>query len=233
MSAEPTSITTGLRDRPGSATAAGSAQPHLPDAGRMASDAELVGRLIGGRDGPLASRLALHRFGGLAALAAASPHELDTLPGVGPRGRDRLVAAFELGRRAVAFWPDRSWRVGAPGDLAERLLPEMGHLDREELRVCLLTTKNAVISVITVYVGNVAGSSVRVGEVFRDAVRRQAPSIVVVHNHPSGDPTPSAEDLRLTRELAQAGRLLDVDLLDHLVIGHGRWVSLRALGALL
>ena len=129
-------------------------------------------------------------------------------------------------------WPDRTWRVSTPADLADRLLPEMGHLEREELRVCLLTTKNAVMGVVTLYVGNVAGSSVRVGEVFRDAVRRQAPALVVVHNHPSGDPTPSADDLRLTRELAQAGRLLDVDLLDHLVIGHGRWTSLRALGAL-
>lgn len=108
----------------------------------------------------------------------------------------------------------------------------MGHLEREELRSVLLNTKNVVTGMVTVYAGNLAGSSVRIGEVFRDAVRRQAASMVVVHNHPSGDPSPSAEDLRITRELAEAGRLLDIDLLDHLVIGHGRWVSLRALGAL-
>jgi DNA repair protein RadC len=108
----------------------------------------------------------------------------------------------------------------------------MGHLEREELRSVLLNTKNVVTAMVTVYAGNLAGSSVRIGEVFRDAVRRQAASMVVVHNHPSGDPSPSAEDLRITRELAEAGRLLDIDLLDHLVIGHGRWVSLRALGAL-
>jgi DNA repair protein RadC len=122
--------------------------------------------------------------------------------------------------------------VRTPADVAERLLPAMGNLDREELRVVLLNTKNVVTATSTVYVGNLAGSSVRVGEVFRDAVRRQAAAIVVAHNHPSGDTTPSAEDLRITAELAQAGRLLDIELLDHLVIGHGTWTSLRALGGL-
>jgi DNA repair protein RadC len=96
----------------------------------------------------------------------------------------------------------------------------------------LLNTKNMVTGMVTVYSGNLAGSPVRVGEVFREAVRRQSAAMVVAHNHPSGDPSPSAEDLRITRELAEAGRLLDIELLDHLVIGHGRWVSLRSLGAL-
>ena len=108
----------------------------------------------------------------------------------------------------------------------------MGPLPREELRVLLLNTKNVVTGEATVYVGNLAGSSVRVGEVYRDAVRRDAASIVVAHNHPSGDPSPSSEDLRITGELASAGRLLDIELLDHLVIGRDRWLSLRALGAL-
>jgi len=82
-----------------------------------------------------------------------------------------------------------------------------------------------------VYLGNLAGSAVRVGEVFRDAVRACAASVVVVHNHPSGDPAPSGEDLRITSELADAGRLLDIELLDHVIVGRGRWTSLRALGA--
>jgi DNA repair protein RadC len=88
-----------------------------------------------------------------------------------------------------------------------------------------------VVSEQTVYVGNLAGSAVRVGEVFRDAVRRQAAALVVVHNHPSGDPTPSADDLRITAELVQAGRLLDIEMLDHVVVAAEGWVSLRALGA--
>jgi DNA repair protein RadC len=98
--------------------------------------------------------------------------------------------------------------------------------------VLLLDTKNVVTAERTVYRGNLAGSSVRVGEVFRDAVRACAAAIVVAHNHPSGDPSPSAEDLRITAELAEAGRLLDIEVLDHLIIGRGRWASLRAIGAL-
>ena len=108
----------------------------------------------------------------------------------------------------------------------------MGALEREELRVLLLDTKNVVASQRTVYRGNLAGSSVRIGEVFRDAVRGCAAAIIVAHNHPSGDPAPSGEDLRITSELAEAGRLLDIELLDHLIIGRGRWTSLRALGTL-
>jgi DNA repair protein RadC len=189
-------------------------------------DDELIALLLGGPRAVGAARILLER-GGLPALATAGMADLPA----SPRGAARLVAAVELGRRVAAAWPAASWRIRAPADLAERLLPTMGHLQREELRSVLLNTKNAVTGMVTVYVGNLAGSSVRVGEVFREAVRVQAAAMVVVHNHPSGDPSPSAEDLRITRELAEAGRLLDIELLDHLVIGHGRWVSLRSLGA--
>ena len=189
-------------------------------------DDELVALLLGGPGAVSAARIVLER-GGLPALATAGMADVPS-----QRGAARLVAAVELGRRVAAAWPTASWRIRSPADLAERLLPTMGHLEREELRSVLLNTKNTVTGMVSVYVGNLAGSSVRVGEVFREAVRVQAAAMVVVHNHPSGDPSPSAEDLRITRELAEAGRLLDIELLDHLVIGHGRWVSLRALGAL-
>jgi DNA repair protein RadC len=121
--------------------------------------------------------------------------------------------------------------VRSPADVGERMRLAMRHLQHEELRVLLLNTKNVVLAVQPLYRGNLAGSSVRVGEVFRDAVRRQAAAIVVVHNHPSGDPAPSADDLRLTAELAEAGRLLDIELLDHVVVAAEGWVSLRAMGA--
>jgi DNA repair protein RadC len=191
-------------------------------------DDELLSLLLGSRE---AGRAALELVDpdGLAGLARA---ELVDLLTIGPRRAATLLAALELGRRVVAAWPADGWRVRSPADLAERLMPAMAHLQREELRAVLLNTKNAVTGMVTVYAGNLAGSPVRVGEVFRDAVRRQAAALVVAHNHPSGDPAPSAEDLRITRELAEAGRLLDIELIDHLVIGHGRWVSLRALGAL-
>ena len=106
----------------------------------------------------------------------------------------------------------------------------MGRLEREELRVVLLTSKNSVIAVQTVYVGNVSTALVRVGELFRDAVRQHAAGLIVVHNHPSGDPAPSPDDLHLTAEAVAAGRLLDVAVLDHLIIGHDAYVSLRDRG---
>lgn len=191
-------------------------------------DDELLAILLGGRDAAITARSVLEPHG-LAGLAAAGLAELRP---IGGRRAACLLAAVELGRRVASSWPPDGWRIRAPADLAERLIPAMGHLEREELRSVLLNTKNTVTGMVTVYAGNLAGSSVRVGEVFREAVRRQSAAMVVVHNHPSGDPSPSAEDLRITRELAEAGRLLDIELLDHLVIGHGRWVSLRALGAL-
>lgn len=191
-------------------------------------DDELLAVLLGGRDAAITARHLL-ATDGLAGLAGTDLADL--LP-LGRRRAACLLASIELGRRMAVAWPVSGWRIRSPADLADRLMPAMGHLEREELRAVLVNTKNAVTGMVTVYAGNLAGSSVRIGEVFRDAVRRQAAALVVVHNHPSGDPSPSAEDLRITREMAEAGRLLDIDLLDHLVIGHGRWVSLRALGAL-
>ncbi len=173
---------------------------------------------------------ALARHDGLAGLAAAGELELRGLPGVGPAKAAQLTAAFELGRRLLADWPAGRWVVRAPRDVGERLVPQMGHLEREELRVVLLNAKNAVLKVVTVYQGNVSASLVRVGELFRDAVRINAAGAILVHNHPSGDPTPSPDDLHLTAEALAAGRLLDIDLLDHLVVGHDSFVSLRDRG---
>jgi len=198
------------------------------------STAELVGLIWGsGLPGVPAEALAsdaLVRLDGLGGLATASTAELSTLPGVGPARAARLAAAFELGRRAATAWPERRWVIRSPRDVADRLLPEMGRLEREELRVLLLDARNAVLAVVTVYVGNVSAALVRVGELFRDAVRRHAAGIIVVHNHPSGDPTPSPDDLHLTAEAIAAGRLLDLPVLDHVILGHGTHVSLRDRG---
>lgn len=180
---------------------------------------------------PATCRRLLDRTDGLPGLALRDAAELDAEAGLTPSGSDALSAIFELGRRVAAAACEPGWQIRSPEDVAARLSPAMRHLEREELRVLLLTTKNVVTGMATVYVGNLAGSSVRVGEVFRDAVRRQSAAIVVVHNHPSGDPTPSPDDLRITGELAAAGRLLDIELLDHVVVAARGWVSLRALGA--
>jgi DNA repair protein RadC len=168
---------------------------------------------------------------GLVRLVATGPRTLASEHGLGAAAARRLVAAVALARTLAALPAEPGWRIRSPSDVGERMLPAMRHLEREELVVLLLNTKNVVTARRTVYAGNLAGSSVRVGEVFRDAVRRQAAAVVVVHNHPSGDPTPSADDLRITAELADAGRLLDIELLDHVVVGAEGWVSLRSLGA--
>lgn len=173
---------------------------------------------------------ALARCDGLTGLARASDTELAGIRGIGPARAAQLSASFELGRRLLADWPTGRWTIRAPRDVAERLILQMGRLEREELRVVLLNTKNAVLRVTTVYQGNVSSSLVRVGELYRDAVRLNASGVILVHNHPSGDPTPSPDDLHLTAEALAAGRLLDIELLDHLVIGHDSFVSLRERG---
>jgi DNA repair protein RadC len=198
------------------------------------SAAELIALVWGsGSRGTSAVALAdeaLARHDGLTGLARATDLELKAIPGVGSARAAQLAAAFELGRRLMADWPAGRWTIRSPGDVADRLILQMGRLEREELRVVMLNTKNVVLRVATVYQGNVSSSLVRVGELFREAVRVNASGVILVHNHPSGDPTPSPDDLHVTAEALAAGRLLDIDLLDHLVIGHDAYVSLRDRG---
>lgn len=196
--------------------------------------AELLGLVWGsGTRGASAVQIAeecLVRLEGLDGLGRASAAELQALPGVGPGRAAQAAAALELGRRLLSEWPAGRWSVRAPRDLGERLSAQMGRLEREELWVVLLNTRNVVLAVQTVYVGNVSTALVRVGELFRDAIRRHAAGLIMVHNHPSGDPTPSPDDLHLTAEAVAAGRLLDVAVLDHLIIGQAAYVSLRDRG---
>lgn len=123
-----------------------------------------------------------------------------------------------------------TWTVRSPRDVADRLILQLGSLEREELVVLLLNTKNVVVGQQTAYAGNVSAAVVRVGELFTEAVRRGAPRIILAHNHPSGDPTPSPDDLHLTAIATAAGHLLDIEVLDHLVIGGASYVSLRDRG---
>ncbi|HET9436550.1 MAG TPA: DNA repair protein RadC [Candidatus Limnocylindrales bacterium] len=198
------------------------------------SASELIALLWGagsrGRSAVDLAEDALARHDGLTGLARATDVELLSVPGVGAAKAAQLAAAFELGRRLLADWPAGRWTVRSARDVADRLVLQMARLEREELRVVLLNTKNVVLRVATVYQGNVSSSLVRVGELFRDAVRLNASGLILVHNHPSGDPTPSPDDLHLTAETLAAGRLLDIDLLDHVVVGHDAWVSLRDRG---
>ena len=148
--------------------------------------------------------------------------------------RSNLSLFGELAARyEVAFQPDRPDSMPAihsPQDVYNLVGAEMSMLAQEQMRVLLMNIKNKVVAQRTVYQGNVNNSIVRPAEVFRHAVIESAPSIIVVHNHPSADPTPSAEDVNITRELVQAGRLLGINLLDHIVIGGDQWISLKEKG---
>ena len=197
------------------------------------SDAQLLGLVIGSGTGQHSAialgEAVLHSVGGTGGLARADRARLQAA-GVGPATAARIVAALELGRRALAAERDGAI-LDSPGAAALALAPYLAHRDREALVVALLTRKQRLIAVAPVYEGNVAGTSVRIGELFTEALRRNAAGIVLAHNHPSGDPEPSADDLRTTRDAVAAGRLLGVSVVDHLIIGAGRHVSLRERGA--
>lgn len=177
----------------------------------------------------LAERLLVH-FSGLPGIARASHSELCEVKGIGPAKAVEIKAALELGRRLLAAAPEERERVTSPADAANLLMSEMMFLEKEHLRLILLDTRNRVLNTPTVYVGSLNASVVRVGELFRAAIRENAAALIVVHNHPSGDPSPSPEDVHVTRQIRQAGELLDIEVLDHIVIGRQRYVSLKERG---
>jgi len=177
----------------------------------------------------LAERL-LARYGGLTGLAQASFAELCQEKGIGPAKVTQIKAALELGRRLLVASPQERPQVRSPADAANLLMLEMSLLAQEQMRVILLDSKNRVLAIPTIYQGSLNTSLIRVGELFREAIRQNCAAIIVVHNHPSGDPTPSPEDVLVTKQIVEAGKLLDIEVLDHLVIGRQRYVSLKERG---
>ena len=178
----------------------------------------------------LSARL-LTRFGGLAGLGKAAFAELCGERGLSEAKACQLLAALELGRRYISLAPEERIIISTPQDAANLVTGEMGSLEQEHLRVILLNTRNEVLSTHEVYVGNVNSSVVRPAEVFRPAVRNNATSLIVVHNHPSGNPAPSDDDIAITADLVESGKLLGIEVLDHLVIGSGqRYVSMNENG---
>jgi DNA repair protein RadC len=176
------------------------------------------------------SQRLLVRFDGLPGLARASTSELTSEHGIGEAKVAQLKAAFELGRRLIVTSPAERPQVRSPADAAQLLMAEMALLEQEHLRLVLLDTKNAVLSIPTVYVGSLNTSMIRIGELFRYALKENCAALIVAHNHPSGDPTPSPEDVIVTRKIVEGGQLLDIEVLDHLIIGRGRFVSLKERG---
>ena len=195
------------------------------------SKAELLAILLRvGMEGKNSMQLGeelLEKLGGLPGIQRASFAQLCAVPGIGPAKAAQLKAAIELGRRLVVEAPALSSAISSPTDAVDLVRYEMQALPQEEVRVILLDTRNRKIDVKPVYKGSLNSSMVRIAELFRDAIQRSAASIILVHNHPSGDPTPSPEDVALTRMAVQAGRLLDIEVLDHLVIGQGQFVSMK------
>ncbi len=177
----------------------------------------------------LAQRL-LTTYDGLVGLAQAPFSDLIAIKGLGQAKATQLKAAFELGRRLLVAAPHERPTVKSPADAANLLMMEMGLLEQEHLRAVILDSKNHVVKIHTVYVGSLNTAVVRVGELFREAIRLNAAAVIIAHNHPSGDPTPSPEDVHVTRQIVEAGKLLNIDVLDHLVICQARWVSLKERG---
>jgi DNA repair protein RadC len=172
----------------------------------------------------------LARLKGLDGVGQASITELCDTVGLGPAKAIQLKAAFELGRRLAQVQPENRRQVRSPGDLAPHMISQMGHLQQEHLKVVLLNTRNRVLAEEDVCRGSLNSAAVRVAEVYREPIRQNAAAIILVHNHPSGDPSPSPEDVRLTATVRQAGELLDIELLDHIVVGRQEFISLRERG---
>lgn len=163
--------------------------------------------------------------GSLRRLSALSTAELERVPGVGAAVSARLSAALELGRRLAREGPVERGRIGGPRDVYERCGPQMRDLPHEEFRVLLLNSQHEVIRELMVTRGVLDGSVIHPREVFKAAITRSAAAVLLVHNHPSGDPTPSAEDRAVTKQIAEAGELVGIPVLDHVVIGDGRYTS--------
>lgn len=201
---------------------------------RAVSTAELLAIILRtGAAGESVLRLSerlLSTFKDLPGLARASITELTQVKGVGPAKAVEIKAALEIGRRLLTTAPEEKPRVTSPADAANLLMSEMSFLEKEHLRLILMDTRNQVLSTPTIYIGSLNSSVIRIGELFRAAIKENAAAFIVAHNHPSGDPSPSPEDVAVTRQIVQAGSLLNIDVLDHIVIGHNRFVSLKERG---
>ena len=192
---------------------------------------ELLSLVLGGgssQGGGLSlSHRLLERFTNLQSLARADASEITTLSGMGPARSTALVAAFELGRRAARPRGD-TWRtVSGPEDVVQILRPALDGLDQEAVAVLHLGARHQLLRVQVVALGSLNAAAVHPREVFRGAIADGAAAVVLGHNHPSGSPEPSADDVRLTKRLAACGETLGVALLDHIVLGDGSFVSLR------
>ncbi len=204
--------------------------------GEALADAELLALLLGtGAEGRTAVDLArelIAEYGSLSGVAARSVKELTRVKGVGLAKAIRLGAAFELSRRLRSAKDGKKLLMSSPDQVAAYYAPRMEHLKKEVFRVALLDSQNGLIKDVGISEGTLSASLVHPREVFKEAITESAAALILVHNHPSGDPTPSREDLQLTRQLVECGKLLQLRVHDHVIIGRGKHVSLAERGAL-
>jgi len=195
---------------------------------------ELLSLVLGPGGGTAAAielgRTLTETYESLQQLYVAGIMEMARTPGMTEAKAIRLQAALELGRRMMHPSDESRFRVITPGDAAELLMPDMMLLEQEHMRLILLNSRHEVISTPTIYKGSLNTAVVRVAEVFKDALRQNASSLILSHNHPSGDPSPSPEDIVVTRSCVKAGKLLGIEVIDHVIIGHNRYVSLKERG---
>ncbi len=198
------------------------------------SNAELLAILlrlgVSGENAVQVGQRLLRTFGGISGLHRAPFEEICAQRGIGPAKAAQIKAALELGHRMRVETPEERPGVHSPKDAANLVQFQMSALEQEELWVIMLDTRNRVLHIDAIYRGSLNSSQIRVGELFKSAIRRNAAAIVVAHNHPSGDPNPSPDDVAVTRAIVQAGKLLDVEVLDHLVIGGTGFVSMKERG---
>lgn len=176
----------------------------------------------------LASRI-LRKSGGIKGLADMDLKSLQEINGIGPAKSARIFAAMELSKRISKILSKQKFDVNSPSSIANLFMEELRYKKKEVVKVLLLDTKNNIISDLLVSEGSLNASIVHPREVYVEAVKRSANKIIVVHNHPSGDPSPSNEDIKITKRLYDSGEILGIELLDHVIIGDGNYCSLREL----
>lgn len=174
----------------------------------------------------------LDRQGGLAGFGNATLEEFEQVKGVGEAKAITVMAAIELGRRVTTLAPVERPIIRTPDDVAALLMPRFRYETKESFIAILLSTKNHVLKTPVISVGSLNASIVHPRELFREAINASAAAVILAHNHPSGDPAPSPEDVSLTRKLVDAGKLLDIPVLDHIVLGDGKYISFKEKGIL-
>ena len=201
---------------------------------RALTTAELIAILIrtgnAQRSAVSLGEFLLAEFGSIQGVATASAEQLAAVKGLGTAKAAQIKAAIEFGNRLALFTEEGRPSIGSPRDVSNLLMPDLRYQKKEHLKSLLLDTKNRVLAIKTVSIGDLSSSIVHPREVYKDAVLASAASIIIAHNHPSGDPTPSAEDVAVTKRLIQSGEIMGIDLLDHIVLGDGTFVSLKERG---